>query len=1509
MRNVKSLTLACCVAGLLGSSGAALAANMTTTNVVGSSTGWNTSNIWKTNNTGAATTGVFPGNTYECLFNGNVFGDNKQNTRMRNLYASTSPTYQVFPGDSLTMNTNTEFRFKRLTTVNTVPTVEFPGTNGNPGLILNGGVLNTGDDGVYPIAGTIYAVPGTLSMLALGDNGAGSTVRNSRSFNITGQLSGSGTIVIFQSPGVNPQLISGTSNTFTGQWIVQAGFLRGVGTNSLGTGNITLDPGYAVPLDPAGGVTLFNGPSILEFMYDHNSPGTLTIANGGQVRLHQNVAFASVIIDGAPLSAGTHYYADLAADHAANFPAGGSGTITVQPYGPLPVIFGQLPPPLVKIYAGGTVHITATASGPGTITYQWQKNGANLTDGGNISGATTPTLTLTDVSAADGASYKAVASNGTDTTTSTACNVQMVTPSGEPYEAAVLAAGPAVFYQLNETADPALKPPAFDFAGGGVGVYGTAVQNGFSTYNIAGPGAAWGFPGFAANNPAALFLQMNANSRITVPPWNLNTNTVTIAAWIKPTGAQMPNAGIVFCRGGGTVAGLNLSASTALGYNWNNEGETYTWDSAIIPPPDQWSLAALVIEPENATIYLMNTNGLLQSSHPYSHVNQAFGGTTLIGDDSNNTDGSRTFNGTIDDVSVFTRALSKSDLVALYTAALGAPASYPPVIAKSPDTLMLYVGQTARFHVVAGGTDPLTYKWFKGATQLTDGGKISGATTDTLVITGVDVADSEVYTVTVANALNSATSTGASLVVSLTSPPTHITMNTQEPGGSSWETGQYWSDGQPASVSSAMMPGSTYELLGGARMRSPENLRTTIFPGDVLTASGDSVWVNNPGSAVTNISEIRFKQPNPGRVIFKRLVMNGGQLDAGNDGIVEVGGQIDIRTNTPIYNDSGNDRGYLINAVLTGTGTVEYRGYNQGSFNAGYVNNLNIAGNSNTFSGEWNIVLGTLLATGTNCLGTNDIVIGDNGAFEPTYDINNTSGNLYLAGRMYLHQDHTFKSVFIKGVPLNVGKHTFAELNAAYPASFPATWTPQAGATNYTTGSGSITVLVQPAPTIVQEPADLSLYPTETAQFTVSVQGTPPLTYTWRKGGTALTDAGTVSGATTPTLAIANVGTADAGGYDVVIANSIGSVTSRVASLTIKPTGPALNLTLDYGGAPIVQATGLNWNTITNWSDGQPASVSALSNPGSTYRVVAGARLRSPEGADLSVFPGDVLTVDGDGLYANNGTPTIAEIRFKHANPGTNYFKRLVMNGGQLDSGDNGLLVIAGRMDVLANTPIYADSGAGQDRPYQIDAWLTGTGTIEYHAFNNSFTGNLNITGPSNTFSGEWNIVQGVLLGSAPGCLGTNKITIGATAALETLYNVYNPAGALVLDPAGQVFLHQDLAFRTVNIGGVDLAPGKYTFNALNTTYPANFPATWQQQMGSSFNAGSGSLTVLGDTPPDVTIQVKVTASGLELSWSEGTLLESVNLKDWTPVAGATSPFPVTPSPTVPQKFYKVQVR
>ncbi len=88
-------------------------------------------------------------------------------------------------------------------------------------------------------------------------------------------------------------------------------------------------------------------------------------------------------------------------------------------------------------------------------------------------------------------------------------------------------------------------------------------------------------------------------------------------------------------------------------------------------------------------------------------------------------------------------------------------------------------------------------------------------------------------------------------------------------------------------------------------------------------------------------------------------------------------------------------------------------------------------------------------------------------------------------------------------------------------------------------------------PSITSQPVSLTVNVTSNAAFAVTAAGTLPLAYQWRKDGASLVDGGTVSGATTTNLVLANLQTNDAGNYTVVITNAYGSVTSAVASLTV----------------------------------------------------------------------------------------------------------------------------------------------------------------------------------------------------------------------------------------------------------------------------------------------------------------------------------------------------------------------
>ena len=83
------------------------------------------------------------------------------------------------------------------------------------------------------------------------------------------------------------------------------------------------------------------------------------------------------------------------------------------------------------------------------------------------------------------------------------------------------------------------------------------------------------------------------------------------------------------------------------------------------------------------------------------------------------------------------------------------------------------------------------------------------------------------------------------------------------------------------------------------------------------------------------------------------------------------------------------------------------------------------------------------------------------------------------------------------------------------------------------------------------QPASQAVVGGASVLFSVAVSGAPPFFYHWQRNGTNLVDGGNVFGSTNRTLSLANVALADAGTYSVQVSNTLGSVTSSAAHLTV----------------------------------------------------------------------------------------------------------------------------------------------------------------------------------------------------------------------------------------------------------------------------------------------------------------------------------------------------------------------
>ncbi len=88
-------------------------------------------------------------------------------------------------------------------------------------------------------------------------------------------------------------------------------------------------------------------------------------------------------------------------------------------------------------------------------------------------------------------------------------------------------------------------------------------------------------------------------------------------------------------------------------------------------------------------------------------------------------------------------------------------------------------------------------------------------------------------------------------------------------------------------------------------------------------------------------------------------------------------------------------------------------------------------------------------------------------------------------------------------------------------------------------------LFVVSAPQIIAQPEDRVALVGSATTLNAGAIGTAPTTYQWYRNGNLL------PGATSPTLALSNIQLGDQGGYQLVVANEFGQVTSRSATLTV----------------------------------------------------------------------------------------------------------------------------------------------------------------------------------------------------------------------------------------------------------------------------------------------------------------------------------------------------------------------
>jgi hypothetical protein len=126
----------------------------------------------------------------------------------------------------------------------------------------------------------------------------------------------------------------------------------------------------------------------------------------------------------------------------------GPVTVAVLVTNVAPAITGQ--PVSATNHVGDTVVFQVAATGA-DLSYRWRKNGTNLNNGGNLSGVTNASLTLSNLTSADAANYTVVITNSEGSVTSSVA--ALVITAYAPPAISDIAFNNGVF-QMSITGDP-----------------------------------------------------------------------------------------------------------------------------------------------------------------------------------------------------------------------------------------------------------------------------------------------------------------------------------------------------------------------------------------------------------------------------------------------------------------------------------------------------------------------------------------------------------------------------------------------------------------------------------------------------------------------------------------------------------------------------------------------------------------------------------------------------------------------------------------------------------------------------------------------------------------------------------------------------------------------------------------------------------------------------------------------------------------------------------------------